>query len=450
VNFLQESNRVILDTVKDMLEGGRVEDAARVISGLHSADAAEVLDALSVEEGAEILAMVEPPIAARALLEMDERRQVEVAERLRTSTLAEVIGRMPVDEAVDLLGDVPHQKRQQILKAFGYEEAGEIEELLVYPDDTAGGLMTTDFVSVSPRMTAEEVIEYLRSVPEEVETIYYVYVVGEDDRLEGVLSLRELIISPPERRVESMMKTDPISVRPLSDQQEVAKIIERYDLLAVPVTDDDGRMLGIVTVDDVLDVIGKEATEDIGKFAGATGVEETPGRLLSNLGRRLPWFFLALVIEILVAGGILKLYSPIFEKFVVLIFFIPLLVTMGGNVAVQSSTVVRYFLEQDRVSARASLKTVFSEILWGVLVAAAAGGMVTALSFLLNFGASVGLVVGIALSLSVIAASVVGCAFPIFARAIRRDPGAISGPLLGTTMDVLSLAIYLFVGRLLI
>jgi len=449
---VEKQNKVILDTVRDMLARDDLEQAVRTISDLHAADIAEVLSRLRPGDEVEILMGLEGSVAARALFEMEESHQVEVASRLRTGELAELLERMPVDEAVDLLGDVPESQRVRLLKLFGREEAVELRALLAYGDDTAGGLMTTDFVAVSPDDTAAETIERLRRVSPEVETIYYVYVVSQEGLLEGVLSLRELIISPPDQRVGELLSGDVIDVSPQQDQEEVAEVISKYDLLAVPVVDESNRMLGIVTVDDVMDVISDEAEEDIMRFAGATGLEEeaAAGGLLANLGRRLPWFVVAVAVEILVAGGILKLYSPLFSRFIVLIFFIPLLVTMGGNIAVQSSTIMGHSLSTGAPFKGAAVRALSGEMMWGVLVGLATGAVVAGLAFAFHLAPAVGVSVGLSLALTVVAAALVGCALPITLKALRRDPSSISGPLLGTTMDVLSLAIYLGIGWLLI
>ncbi|HEY5527743.1 MAG TPA: magnesium transporter [Candidatus Anoxymicrobiaceae bacterium] len=448
---MDERNKVILDTVRDMLSRGDLQQAVTTVGDLHAADSAEVLSRLASEDEVEILVSLDVAFAARVLFEMEEPHQVEVAARLRTGELHELLERMPVDEAVDLLGDVPVAMRARLLKLFGREDAVELQELLAYEDDTAGGLMTTDYFAVSQDATAEETIEQLRGVSPEIETIYYVYVASQEGLLEGVLSLRELIISPPDRRVGDLVSRGVISVQPRQDQEEVAEVISKYDLLAVPVVDDKNKMLGIVTVDDVMDVFGDEAEEDIMRFAGATGLEEeSRGGLFAGLGRRLPWFIAAVIVEVLVAGGLLKLYSPLFAKSLVLVFFIPLLVTMGGNIAVQSSTIMGRWLSAGTPLKRATLGAVTGEVAWGVMVGLFTGGVVAAIAFAFHQPASVGITVGLTLALTVIAAALVGCAFPVTLKAMHRDPGAISGPLLGTTMDVLSLAIYLAIGTLLI
>ncbi len=447
---MDERNRVILETVRDMLGRGDLEQAVTTIGNLHAADGAEILSRLDIDDEVEILVSLEPSFAARALFEMDEPHQVDLAARLRTGELHELLRRMPVDEAVDLLGDIPAPQRARLLKLFEREDAVELEELLAYRDDTAGGLMTTDFIAVSPDATVDETIERLRRVAPEIETIYYVYAVSEEGLIEGVLSLRELIVSPGHRRVGDMIEGDVIRVGPQQDQEEVAETISKYDLLAVPVVDDRGKLLGIVTVDDVMDVFEDEAEEDLMKFAGATGLEEErPGGLFSNLGRRIPWFVAAVLVEMLVAGGLLKLYSPRFTRFIVLVFFIPLLVTMGGNIAVQSSTIIGRWLT-GAPPKRATVRAIAGEMVWGVMVGLLTGGVVAGIAFIFKQPASVGMTLGLSLALTVIAAAMVGCAFPVTLKALRRDPGAVAGPILGTTMDVLSLAIYLVIGTLLI
>lgn len=448
---MEEQNRVILKAVRGMLDRRDLKTAVRTVTDLHSADTAEILAHLDLDQEAEILVNMNPRKAARAILEMEEEHQVELAERLRTGELRELLESMPVDEAVDLLGDIPEDRRDALLRLFSREEAREFMELLVYPDETAGGLMTTDFFAVPADATADDVIRLMRSVPPEIETVYYIYVTSGEERLEGVLSLRELIAAPPDGLVGDSLEKNVIAVTPQADQEEVAEVISKYDLLAVPVVDDAGKILGIVTVDDVMDVIGDEVEEDLMRFAGATGLEEeAPRGLLTDMGRRIPWFILTVVIEVLVAGGILKVYSPVFENMLVLVFFIPLLVTMGGNVAVQSSTVIGHWFASGLPLSGRTFKVIIGEVLWGVAVGALTGMAVAVLSLVLGLGASIGLVVGLSLALTVVAASLVGCLLPVLFKSLRRDPGIVSGPLLGTTMDVLSLAIYLLIGRLLI
>ncbi|MBN1289809.1 MAG: magnesium transporter [Actinobacteria bacterium] len=447
---MEERIRVIAETLQDMIIRGDISQAVTTASELHSADLAEALKHIDLDDRIEILINMEPRNAAMALLELEDPDQVEIAGRLRTGELYELLVNMPVDEAVDLLGDITFEQRIRLFGLFGREEAGEFRELLRYPDDTAGGLMTPDFLSVHPYDTVGEVIEMIRSAPEDVETIYYIYVLSEDGVLRNVLSLRELIVSQKEKKVGEMAPRKVIAVEPDDDQELVAELISKYDLLAVPVMDASGRMLGLVTVDDVMDVIGEEVEEDIMRLAGATTAEEDtrPG-LVSDISRRLPWFFLAAALEILIAGGILKMYSDVLSEFIILVFFIPLLVLMGGNIAIQSSTIIGHRLSDGSFS-RSVIKAVFKEMLWGVIIGVLTGVAVGLIAFLLDQDVRVGFVVGFSLTFTVIAASMIGCAFPAVMRLAGRDPGGLPGPLVGTTMDMVSLGIYLGVGLLLI
>lgn len=448
---MEERIKVIAETIKDMIIRGDLGQAVTTASEMHSADAADVLDCLDINDQVEIIKNLEPRTAALILLEMEDQGQVEIAERLKTGELRDVLASMPVDEAVDLLGDIPGDQRGRLFRLFGREEAGEFRELLKYPDDTAGGLMTPDFMFVHPTDTVGRVIEMIRSAPMDIETIYYVYVLSEENILKGVLSLREIIVSPVNRIVGDMISKEIVSLSPDEDQEKVAEVISKYNLLAVPVVDGDGKMIGLVTVDDVMDVIEDEAEEDIMRFAGATGVEEDmkPG-LLYDISRRLPWFLLAAVVEILVAGGILKLYSSVMTDFIVLVFFLPLLVIMGGNIAVQSSAITGHWLSTGGTFGKNVITAVMKELIWGIIIGALTGVAVGLLAYLFDKNISVGVVVGLSLMLTVIAASGIGCALPVFLRWIGRDPGAAPGPLIGTTMDVVSLGIYLGIGLMLI
>lgn len=444
---MEEQNRVILEATRDMVARGDLSLAVATIEGLHPRDASEVLSNLDIESEVEILKEMETGKAARIILEMEEEHQVDLASRLKTAHLANLVRRMPVDEAVDLLGDISTEQREKLLRLFGSEEVQELQELLSYGDRTAGGLMTTDYVSVSPDITAEEVIEYIRKVPPETETIYYVYVVTNERKLIGVISLRDLIASAADRKAVEMAERDVVCVEPQETQEKVAEIISKYELLAVPVVDKEGRILGIVTQDDVMDVVEEEADETIMRLAGAVGLPEGYG-LWQDLARRLPWLLAAVVAEILLCGGILKLGSPVWENFKVLIFFIPLLVTMSGNIAFQSSSVMSYMLSTEARSSSSTFKVIGWEVLGALAVGVVAGGLVQLLSLFLDLPPSIGIIVSLALCITVVLAAVLGSVLPLVFRLFKREPGVMSRPFVGVLMDVASLAIYLGIGRI--
>ncbi|MDD5447774.1 MAG: magnesium transporter [Actinomycetota bacterium] len=444
---MEEQNQVIFEATKDMVERGDISLAIAAIEGLHPRDASEVLSNLDIESEAEILKRMKTEKAARIILEMEEEHQVDLASRLKTTHLVDLVRKMPVDEAVDLLGDISVEQREKLLRLFGSEEVQELKELLSYGDRTAGGLMTTDYVSVPADMRAGEVIDYIRQVPPETETIYYIYVVGRDGKLIGVISLRELIASPVDRKAGEMAERDIISVEPQEAQEKVAEIISKYELLAVPVVNGEGRILGIVTEDDVMDVVEEEADEKIMRLAGAVGLPEGYG-LWQDLARRIPWLLVVVVVEILLCGGILKLGSPVWENFKVLVFFTPLLITMSGNIALQSSSVMNHMLSTEMRSSSSTFKIIGWEVLGALAVGLAAGGLVQLLSLFLDLPSSVGIIVSLALCITVILAAVVGSALPLVFRLFKREPGVMPRPFVGVVMDVVSLAIYLGIGRI--
>jgi len=315
-------------------------------------------------------------------------------------------------------------------------------------EETAGGLMTPDAMRLDEGLTVGEVLERLREAPENVEMIYYVYFQDREGRLTGVNSLRELIIADPEAPVAEIMHRNLITVRPEEDQERVAALIDRYDLLAVPVVDGEGRMLGIVTVDDVMDVIEEEAREDIYSLAGTWEAEERRERnpFMAALVGRLPWVLIALALELLVAGGILRAFSDTMQAHLALVFFIPAILTMGGAVSLQSATRMSLDVLGDGEGGRRFVRSILNELLIGLGIAAVSGAVISLFARSMGESSRLGMVVGVAMACTIVAAALVGSALPLLLKALRRDPSKASEPFLATLMDIIGLAVYFLVG----
>ncbi len=275
------------------------------------------------------------------------------------------------------------------------------------------------------------------------------YVTDEEGYLLGVASARDLILADPDSRIQDVMEKKVISARLGTDREEVSELFDKYELLALPVEDKGGRLMGIVTVDDVLDVMDEEAEEDMIRFVGEVGGDELgPGGLWRKAYARLPWFVISALIELLGAGGILKLYTPVLERVVALVFFIPLLVIVGGNLAMQAALIMSERLSYGYLGVRGAAVAVLKETRWGVTVGVVAGGLVMGIAALVGVSLMVGVVVGVSLTATVLFAAAVGSLFPVVLKALGRDPAVVSEPALGTLMDVVSLAFYLLVGTL--
>ena len=449
---MEERNRVLGESLSGLLAEGKMQAALALLDGLQAADAAEVLESIPYQERLRIFKIWDVEESSDALLEMSEDGQVEVMQGLARNLATRIIAEMPPDDAVDLLADLPAKTSESILAGMSPIRAGELRRLMAHGEETAGGLMTPEAMRLSEGLTVGEVLDRLREAPESVEMIYYVYFQDDRDRLTGVSSLRELIVAEPDRPVGEIMHRKLITVGPEEDQEKVASLIDRYDLLAVPVVDGEGRLLGIVTFDDVMDVLEAEAKEDIYSLAGTWEAEERRERnpVAAAILGRLPWVLIALALELLVAGGILRAFSDVMKEHIALIFFIPVILSMGGTVSLQSATRMSVDMLGGGGGRRGFARSVLGELLIGLAIAAFGGTVISLVAWSMHEDTRLGLVVGVAMACTVVSAALIGSLLPLLLKAAGRDPSKASEPFLATVMDILGLAVYFLVGTALI
>ena len=355
--------------------------------------------------------------------------------------LVEILGAMPSDDIADLLGRLPEEKSAAILERMNREDSEEVEDLLRYEDDTAGGIMVPDFIALGEDVTAREAIESLQKEHSDVEMPFYLYVVDEYGKLVGVSSLRQLVVVPPETPLKEFMTTDIISVRTDMDQEEVAKIVARYDILAVPVVDESNRLVGIVTVDDVLDIIRREATEDILKMAGAGEEFVETKSVMRSIRIRLPWLFASCLGGIL-ASFIIGHFQNSLSDLAYLAAFIPVIMGMGGNIGIQSSAITIRGLATGRLHLRDMWNVLAKQIAVGLILGVLYGlliGGVAQLSYRIGLLA---LSVGLAVVCSMTMAATAGTLVPMTLAKLNVDPAVASGPFVTTAIDIISVTIY--------
>lgn len=414
-----------------------------IIAKTHQVDIADVLKSLNRLKDKKIL--IDQLDAERAALVLNELESEEVAQLLSflpDLKVTEIFEQMPYDDAADFLGELPDSDKEKYLGLFETSTAEDVQELLSYKEDTAGGIMTTEFIAIPYNISVDKAIKALRENAVEAETVYYVYVINLKNQLMGVISLRELIISNQNLMVSEIMKKNIISVNVNDDQEEVAKIVSRYDFLAVPVVDNKNHLLGIVTVDDIIDVIHEEAEEDFYKMAGVSGLEDDMNAKLSTtLSSRLPWLFVTLLGGFL-SGNVIAFFSDQFDKMIVLTFFIPLLAGMGGNVGTQSSTVTVRGLATGFINKETVKITILRELKIGVLIGAIMGSMVATAAYFWQFNVKLGIVVGLSMMANIFTAATMGTLVPVFFKKVGIDPAVASAPFITTTIDVLGLIIY--------
>jgi magnesium transporter len=447
-----ESLDILIDQVHSALEEDRVDEALEILLRIHPADQAEIFHSLNEDDQAVLLSHLDIQSTADLLEEMGDEQVLEAVETLPSERLADLLDEMEPDEAADLLGDLPPAQATEVLAQM--EDADEVLPLLGYPDETAGGLMTTWYIALRRYTTAEQAIRFLRSVSPETEIPYYLYVVDRDKRLAGVVGLRELVIASPETRMETIMDPEVLYVTTGIDQEEVARLMGRYDLANIPVVDDQRRLVGVITHDDIVDVLEEEATEDILRLGAIeTGpVIDKPywSQRISDLVRsRFVWLLVLFVAETF-TGTVLRHFEDELATVVALSFFIPLLIGTGGNAGSQTVASVIRALALREVRTRDLLRVWWREARVGIFLGVLIGTTGFLRALLWGVTPDMALTVGLTVAVICTWATSVAALVPIFANAIHIDPTIVSGPLMTTLIDGTGLIIYFTLAALIL
>ncbi len=436
-----------LDKIEHLLEQKKDIELHNYLENMHAADIAEVLENLEVDEQTQVFGLLSDEKATEVLEQINPEDFSSLIKALSYEKKVTLLDLMSQDDIVDKLIELPESRQKEIIAFLDYEDAEDVKELLVYEEDTAGGIMTKDFVSIKKDYSIYYAIETLRAIAPDAETIYYVYVTDDLDRLVGVISLRQLIISPPNRSVDSIMNENLITVNIKDDQEEVAKLVTKYGLLAVPVVDDQNTLLGIITVDDILDVIEEEATEDIFRFAGTNEDEiyENDDTLLdrvkNSVKSRLPWLIIT-IFGGLMSASVLASFQNTISANATLAMFMPLLAGMGGNVGTQSSTITVRNIATHAIEGVGIFKTLIHEISVGLLVGVLCSLIVAGAALVMHAEYHIAIIVGISMWANMITAATIGTIVPLVFKKLGIDPAVASAPFITTTIDLTGLTIY--------
>jgi magnesium transporter len=449
--MLSDRNKILIETIKRLLRRGALTNLRKIVHKTHAADLSNVFRSLSFHNQLKLFNMIEDIEQKGILLsELDEDNAVELIEAIALDDVVEVLEQMPADDAADLIGRLSEDKSSAILERMKKEGSQEVEDLLTYDDDTAGGIMVPDFIALKENTTARDAIKSLQKEHLDVEMPFYLYVVDEYEKLVGVSSLRQLVVVPPDKPLKQFMETNVFSVQTNMDQEEVAKIVARYDILAVPVVDDNNRLVGIVTVDDVIDIFRREATEDILKMAGVSGEEFVETKtILSSSRIRLPWLFASCI------GGIAAFYvigyfEESLSNLIYLAAFIPVIMGMGGNIGTQSSTIVVRGLATGRLNVRDIWPVVFKELAVGLILGLVYGLLLGTVAQLRYSTYALAISVGFAVLSSMSIAALIGSLVPMSFAKINIDPAVATGPFVTTAIDIISVFFYFQIATLLL
>jgi magnesium transporter len=435
-----------LPELREMLAEDNTEELREFCSALHPARTADFMEGLEADEIWRVLQHADPAVRDEIFGYFPPQKQVELLETQDRREVAGLVAEMPPDDRVDLLQDTDDEIVEELLPLLPADERRDILRLRAYPEGTAGAVMTTEVAKLSEALTVREALEELGRQAEELETIYYLYVVDEEDHLRGVVSARQLVsaMTKPDTRLGDLMEADLTTANAMDDQEEVAAKVARYDLLAIPVVDDEHRMLGIITHDDVIDVVREEATEDAHRIAAVDPLDESYMRtpIVTLSWKRGLWLTILFVAALLTAFA-LRHYETDIAAFTWLVLFIPLVISSGGNSGNQSATLIITALATGDIELRDWARVLGREIAMGLLLGSflSAIGFVAAL-ILTNHAMSAA-VVSITLILVVLCGTLAGSLLPLVFQRLGLDPALMSNPFVAGIVDILGIVIYM-------
>jgi len=432
----------LVDEVKTLVELEKLDSLKKLIVEMRPADVADLIEHLAPDERITIFQLLEPEGAGDVLVEIEPPVQELILKDLDNQAISDIVAELDSDDAADLVGDLPADRAKEVIDAVDDHVSEELEKLLPFPDDTAGGLMALEFVAVKADATVGDAIKTVREEGREIENLYYIWVTDDFQRLVGVISLKDLVLEPEDQEVSKIMNPDVISVGVNTDQEEVANIVKRYDLVSIPVVDDHSRLVGRITHDDIIDVIEEENDEDMSLMAGVIDQEITEESTLKISRARLPWLIAALFGGVF-AAVIIDQFEASIKAMISLSFFFPVVMAMGGNTGTQASSVVVRGLATGDIGLVNIGKRLWMELRVAIINGIICGGILGLIVGLWVGDYRLGLIVNMALFLIIIISGIIGTAVPLTLKRFNVDPALAAGPFVTTSNDILSLLIYL-------
>jgi len=444
----QDDLKEIVENLRFLISVNDKPKLKNILLSTHPADIADILDHFKEDERDFLFSLLPPEEASEVIVELDDFHREDLLEDMHEDRLSELVDEMDSDDAADLVSELPSEIADKVLQSIDKQDSEEVKELMRHDEESAGGIMALEFIVVNQNSTIDDAILEIRKKAEEVEDVYYVYVIDDNGVLVGILSLKDLILSGNKTRVSEVMDRDVISVHEGTDQEEVAKMAKKYDLVAVPVIDEFNRLVGRITIDDIVDVIEDEASEDIHRLAGIIDEEEIHEKSSFKISRaRLPWLLVAFGGE-LGSVFILDHFASTLKEIIIATFFIPIIMAMGGNVGIQSSTIMVRGLATGEIGllhARGQLLkemrvSLINGVLCGLLILIIVGFWFKEIEF--------GAILAISLFFIIVNATFVGATMPLVLKKLNIDPAIATGPFITTANDVLGILIYLSLASL--
>ncbi|MDP2682295.1 MAG: magnesium transporter [Deltaproteobacteria bacterium] len=405
------------------------------ISHLHQSDIAKLLTGLEDEEKIAVFGLLPPEAASNVLLEVDEKTREKLIASISKAELTEIVDEMATDDAADVIAELPHEEAKTVLEGIGWEESAEVQKLLKYPEDTAGGIMQTEMVMVSEDATIQETIEQVRTKSEGMSNVHNVFVVDDSLRLIGLVPLEKLILTRPHLPIKDIMNNKPVKVLAETDQEEVARIFQKYDLVTLPVVDKDDRLLGRITIDDVMDVIEEEIFEDFYKMASLNTDERVLDSPSRSFKMRFPWLLINLATAFL-AASVVKVFENTIQTVVTLAVLMPVVAGMGGNAATQTITVVVRGLALGELELKHAKKVLLKEVMVGFANGALNGIVAAAAAYFLGVNYMIGVLLFLAMIANLVIAGFSGTIIPLILKWYKADPALSATVFVTTCTDV--------------
>ena len=432
-----------IEEIENLIKEKKFTELKAQLKEMKSADISAILDTLNKEEAVIVFRLLSKEKAGMTFSYMETDMREKLIQNLTDAELKSILDELFMDDTVDLIEEMPSNVVTRILKSVNKNDRQIINELLKYPDDSAGSIMTTEFIDLKEHMTIEQALERIRKIGTDSETIYTCYVLDNNRKLQGIISIKELLLEKEDSLISDIMETNMISVNTLEDKEEVAKKFDKYDLYALPVVDNENRLVGIVTVDDAINVLQDEVEEDFEKMAAIKPTEDGyfETSVFKHAKNRIVWL-LVLMLSSIITGGIITHYENAFAVIPLLVAFIPMIMGTGGNCGSQSATLIIRGLATDELELKDVFKIFGKEIRIAVIVGITLT-IVNGLRIFVQYkNLQLAVTIGLSITVTVILSKSIGCLLPLLAKKLKLDPAIMAAPLITTIVDILSILVY--------
>lgn len=450
---METETQEIIDQISDKFRVGDLDEIRSILSSVHPSEIAEILEMIEPKERSRILSVLDNETASEVILELEKEPREKILDEMDDEKIATIVEEMDSDDATDVIAELPDETAKTVLSKMDPKEVKEVKTLLQYPEDTAGGIMQKELIEVRDDSTVRDTINWIRLIAEDVEDFHEIYVTDENAKLLGEISPKKLLISNPRTKVKTIMEPIEVTATPFMDQEEVAKIFEKYDIISLPVVDHYGKLLGRITADDIIDVLTEEASEDMYHLAGVKDyLHPIFTSTRSRIKSRTPWLLLTLAGELLIAFIIIYAFKPTLEKVAILAAFMPAIMATGGNVGIQTTTIVIRGLGMGTIHIGQLIKLIKSEIKVGLVIGVICGLAAAIIGSMISINephvAKLALAIFFAMVTATIATSFIGVSAPLMLYKLNFDPAAASGPFLSMFNDIFGTVVYLFIAML--